>query len=122
VPKLNLKRLENFAVFTHVPRGTLEEFPALTVRVETSYSRAFCGYSEDDGKGGTRKVRGALYNLIPEGGKTFDPESKCWFILPGYLDSALALALKMFAHVYEVEGEKTTNHTTGQVDEQPSLF
>jgi hypothetical protein len=122
VAKLNLKRLENFAVFTHVPRGTVKDWPALTVRVDTSYNRTFSGYSEDDGKGGTRKVRGALYNLIPEGAKVFDGESKCWFILPSWLDSAIALALKFFAHVYEVEGEKTTNHVTGEVDEQPSLF
>jgi hypothetical protein len=122
MPKLNLKRLENFAVFTHVPRGTLDGFPALTVRVETSYSPTFCGYSEDDGKGGKRKVRGALYNLIPEGAKTFDGESKCWFILPAFLDSAIALALKFFPHVYEIEGERETNHSTGETQEQPSLF
>jgi hypothetical protein len=122
VPRLNLKKLTDYAVFTHVPRGTLKDWPALTIRVETTYNKTFCGYSEPDGKGGDRKVRGALYNLVADGAKTFDGESKCWFILPSYLDSAIALALRFFAHVYEVEGEKTTNHTTGQVDEQPSLF
>lgn len=120
--KLNLKKLENFAVFTHVPRGTLEESPALTVRVETSYNKTFCGYSEDDGKGGKRKVRGALYNLVSDGAKVFDGDAKVWFIHPNFLDAAVALALRFFAHVYEVEGERTTNHNTGDVDEQPSLF
>lgn len=120
--KLNLKKLENYAVFTHVPEGTLDAWPKLTVRVDTSYNRTFSGYSEDDGKGGTRKVRGALYNLVPDGAKVFEPDSKCWFILPSYLDAAIQLAKRFFAHVYEVEGEKTTNHFTGETDEQPSLF
>jgi hypothetical protein len=121
VRKTPLKKLDNFATFTHCERGP-EGWPALKIRVETSYSKAFCGYSEDDGKGGTRKVRGALYNLIPDGAKVFDGESKVWFILPSWLDSAILLAKKFFAHVYEVEGAKTTNHFTGETDEQPSLF
>jgi hypothetical protein len=121
VRKTGLKKLDNFATFTHCERGP-EGWPALTIRVETSYSPTFCGYSEDDGKGGKRKVRGALYNLIPDGAKVFDGESKVWFILPSWLDSAILLAKKFFAHVYEVEGEKTTNHFTGETDEQPSLF
>lgn len=116
-PTFKAKRPDNFAEFTHRESGPAD-CPALTVKLECTYSREFCGYKTDAGE----RRQGALARELPKGSRAFLPSQGAWFIHPEQLSQAIALALRFYKYVYEVEGSKTTEHHTGRTSEQGSLF